>query len=145
MISISRLETSSAEDVLAITGLLKQLSIDPENESGITADRLHAVLASRTTDLFIVRDGEKLVGMATLLTEQLPSSKDGSVEEVVIDVGYRGQGLGEKLMCALVERARENEIQTLYVSSRPFRVEAHALYEKVGFKAVETMHFELDL
>ena len=145
MISISRLENITEADVESVTRLLKQLSTEPEKERGITSERFHSILSIDTTHVFVVRNNENIVGMATVVIEHIPSGTDGSIEDVVIDEEYRGKGLGEQLMRVLIACAKEHGVQTLYVSSRPFRTDAHALYEKVGFKAFEARNFEMDL
>ena len=63
------------------------------------------------------------------------------IHDVVVDKEYRGRGLGEKITLVLIEDARrfakvkKAQIK-LYLTSRPSRVVANKLYEKLGFELV---------
>lgn len=146
--TIEKLTAATPAALADINILLKQLRKDDSNalvsvESPM--DDLDAVLASDQHDLLVVKDGEKIIGMATLYTMQKLGKRSGHVEDVVVDSAYRGQGLGVKLMMEVIARAREKGIQNLYLTSRPARVAAHGLYQKVGFKKKETQVFKLEL
>lgn len=49
---------------------------------------------------------------------------------------YRRQGVGERLVNALIERLRENQISCLTLEVRVSNLTAIALYDKLGFQQV---------
>lgn len=49
---------------------------------------------------------------------------------------YRRQGIGERLVNALIERLRENQISCLTLEVRVSNLTAIALYDKLGFQQV---------
>ncbi len=60
---------------------------------------------------FVVRDDGQLVGLAGLEL----CGEDGLLRSVVVEPGYRGQGLANKLVEATVERARRLNLRALYL------------------------------
>ena len=64
---------------------------------------------------------------------------------MIVSEEYRGQGLGEKIMRKVVTIARTKKLTSLKLTSRPSRVAAHRLYEKLGFEKKETEVFGLKL
>jgi len=141
--TIERLTEANEAVLLDINVLLKQLRKDPPNHG--TLDELRAVVESDKHRLFVVRDGDKIIGMATLYIMQKIGKRTGHVEDVVVDSAYRGQGLGEKLMHEIIAVAKAERITTLFLTSRPARVAAHKLYQKVGFTVKDTTVFRLSL
>jgi ribosomal protein S18 acetylase RimI-like enzyme len=57
---------------------------------------------------------------------------------VVVDEAGRGQGVGDALTHALVDRARELGCRTVDLTSRPSREVANRMYQRAGFEARET-------
>jgi len=60
---------------------------------------------------FVVHDDGQLVGLAGLEIH----GEDGLLRSVVVEPGYRGQGLATALVDAAVERARRLELRALYL------------------------------
>ncbi|WP_067243376.1 GNAT family N-acetyltransferase [Microbacterium resistens] len=106
-------------DAAAIHGLLGQLS------SSATFDRarIQSMITHDATELVVVRQGEQIVGMATLVTFPLPTGLRGFVEDVVTDESVRGQGIG---------------LRSLDLTARSSREAALRLYEAVGFVRRDT-------
>ncbi len=75
-------------------------------------------------------DGEKLVGFARAISD---GEHRAYVEDVVIDPEYRGRGIGEGIVAALVGAIGEVHIVSLFCE--PERVE---FYGRSGFRASET-------
>jgi len=106
---------------------------------------LQRIAADDNLELWTAKDGERIVGMATLAIVVIPESPRAQIEDVVVDEQYRGQGLGERLSTKLIERAREKKIPTITLSSRADRVAANKLYQKLGFQMKETNIYRLKL
>ncbi|RJQ35563.1 GNAT family N-acetyltransferase [Candidatus Parcubacteria bacterium] len=134
---IVRLTEARESYVADINGLLSQLRSDPSEHKGSLID-LHTIVADKNVAFIVAVDGEKIVGMATLYMITKIGKRGGYVEDVVVDGNYRGQGLGEKLMQKLLEVARRENLKQLYLTTRPDRVAAHKLYEKLGFTQQQT-------
>lgn len=69
------------------------------------------------------------VGLLTVLDE-------GQITNVATHPAYRRQGLGDKLIAALIGLARERGLLTLSLEVRESNTAAIALYEKHGFSVV---------
>ena len=79
-----------------------------------------------------------IVGMLTLVTFRLPTGVRAWIEDVVVDSGSRGQGVGEALTQAAIELATARGAQTVDLTSRPSREAANRLYRRMGFEPRET-------
>ncbi len=65
---------------------------------------------------------------------------------LVVAVGVRGRGIGKQLCEAAEDWARERGIETLRVTSRSTRIDAHRFYLRDGYETVKTsMVFEKKL
>jgi ribosomal protein S18 acetylase RimI-like enzyme len=128
------LATVTDADVDDIARLLRQLS----ETAVFDRSRLVAMIAHDATDLLVVRDGGRIVGMATFVTFPLPSGMRGHVEDVVVDEAMRGKGIARTLLSRMTDLATERALRTLDLTSRAARESALRLYESVGFVRRET-------
>jgi ribosomal protein S18 acetylase RimI-like enzyme len=117
--------------------------------SGLEIDE---IVSSRATTLLLASDdgsesdeadevGERdgaIVGMLTLVTFRLPTGVRAWIEDVVVDTGSRGRGVGEALTQAAIELAADRGAQTVDLTSRPSREAANRLYRRMGFEQRET-------
>jgi GNAT superfamily N-acetyltransferase len=58
----------------------------------------------------------------------------GHVDELVVDAGHRGGGVGTKLLEHVMRVARELECRRVELDSAFHRVEAHRFYERLGLE-----------
>jgi glucosamine-phosphate N-acetyltransferase len=81
-------------------------------------------------------DGEKLVGYCSLTIKNnlWTEGNLGNVDELVVDSEYRNQGIGKLLMANIEALAREWDCSRLELESSFHRVQAHKLYEEIGFE-----------
>ncbi|OGZ30519.1 MAG: hypothetical protein A3J00_03510 [Candidatus Niyogibacteria bacterium RIFCSPLOWO2_02_FULL_45_13] len=96
--------------------------------------------------LFVAVDDSKkypdsFAAMASIFFQRNLGRWIAEIHDVVVDKEYRGRGLGEKITLALIEDAKrfakvKNAKIKLYLTSRPSRVVANKLYEKLGFELV---------
>lgn len=56
------------------------------------------------------------------------------IDEIVIDEGYRGKGLGKKFIEYISEIARSRGCETLELESALHRNDAHRFYDNLGFE-----------
>lgn len=142
MIEVMRLTTASHNDVDDLAVLAKELR---GKDCAMTAGDLSSMLADPHIILVVARDNDHIVGMATLYILQEVGKRGSYLENVIISARYQGQGLGEGLVRTLIDMAREHAVESIKLTSRPERIAAHKLYEKLGFKKYETDVFKLSL
>ncbi len=72
------------------------------------------------------------VGLRSLGT--LDGTATAEIRRLFVRPDQRGQGLGQKLLETLMERARVNGFERLVLNTLPEMTSALALYGKLGFK-----------
>jgi ribosomal protein S18 acetylase RimI-like enzyme len=125
----------SEEDLTAVNRLIPQLS---RSAPPLTGDALRQIVSWDGNYLLIARDGDRVVGMLTLVTFPIPTGLRAWIEDVVVDETARGQGVGAALTEEAVQRARTVGARTVDLTSRPTRQAANRLYERLGFELRET-------
>jgi ribosomal protein S18 acetylase RimI-like enzyme len=136
------------ELVESLARLLPQLS---SSSPPPTEAEVEAIVASAATALFIARlatDGEdegEIVGRLTLATFPIPTGVRAWIEDVVVDEAARGRGIGEALTAAALDEALRRGAKTVELTSRPSRVAANRLYQRLGFAARDTNVYRYDL
>lgn len=142
MLEIQELNEMTLQILEDLKALLHEL--DPEAESP-TEGTIEEMLKNQSCILMVARDDAKVVGMATLEIVPKVGKRVAYLEDVVVSEEYRGQGLGKRLVSKLIEKAKECEVESISLTSRPHRVAAHALYESLGFVKRDTNVFKLTL
>lgn len=100
---------------------------------------LAGVVGSATTALLMARsETGELCGTLTLCAFRIPTGVRAWIEDVVVDQGARGQGVGDALTAAALAEARRRGARTVDLTSRPSREAANRLYERAGFTRRET-------
>jgi ribosomal protein S18 acetylase RimI-like enzyme len=125
-----------------VNHLLPQLS---SSAGPMTLAQLRDFLDASAITLFIATDDGRTVGMLTLAMFPIPTGVRAWIEDVVVDIDARGNGIGELLTKTAVEHARRHGAQTVDLTSRPSREAANALYRKLGFVARETNVYRFSL
>jgi len=127
----------------AVDRLVPQLS---QSKPPPSVDELGELVSSPATDLFIALDDDgTVVAMATLVNFRIPTGLRGWIEDVVVDESARGQGIGEAVTQAMLDRARELGCLTVDLTSRPTRDVANRLYQRAGFVMRDTNVYRYDL
>lgn len=140
---ISPLASPSPADLADLNALLAQLS--PGNPP-LAAAALAEILASPAHTLLVARNAHgRIVGQTLLIVNRKLSGRQAWIEDVAVDEAHRGQGLGEALVRAAVERARTRGASAVYLTSRPSREAANRLYLRLGFEKRETNVYRLGL
>ncbi len=103
-----------------------------------TRAELREIVENKDSVMVVAEDGKKVVGVATLYVFQKMGKRTGHIEDVVVDGEYRGQGIGKKLVLALIAAGKKNKLAVIHLTSRPEREAANALYKKLGFKLKKT-------
>jgi ribosomal protein S18 acetylase RimI-like enzyme len=133
---VEELTEVSDEVVEAFGRLLPQLS-----RSARPMDRaaIARITDSAGSTLLVARaDDGQIMGMLTLVMFRIPTGLRAVIEDVVTDDAARGQGVGTALTNEAIRIARAAGVRTIDLTSRPSRVAAGRLYEKLGFEQRDT-------
>ena len=115
-----------------LTGQLSRSAAPPgERELG-------HIVRSEATRLLVARVDGTIGGSLTLVLFRIPTGVRAIIEDVVVDEGLRGRGIGEALSKQALKVAKENGARTVDLTSRPSREAANRLYQRIGFKLRET-------
>jgi ribosomal protein S18 acetylase RimI-like enzyme len=135
MIEITELTQADEGTLSSVNHLLPQLS---GSASLITLDRLQALACSECTCLYLAKEGDHIHGMLSLVVFGIPTGIKAWVEDVVVDDGARGKGVGKSLMRHALEQAKKLGAKTVDLTSRPSREAANKLYQSLGFETRQT-------
>lgn len=130
---------AAEDDLPAVLALYAQPGLDDGNVMSI--EKARSVFAQfalyPSYRLFVAWDQAELVGSYALLVmhnlahQGAPSA---IVEDVVVEIERRGQGIGRQLMAHAMSEAARAGCYKLALSSNQKRVAAHAFYEGLGFE-----------
>src|SRR5215207_7629549 len=104
------------ELVAAFAELLPQLS---PHDRPLDAAELAEIAAGPATALLVARapGGGAILGTVTLVLFRIPSGKRARIESLVVGDRARGQGVGEALCRAAIDRARAAGADTVDLTS----------------------------
>lgn len=139
--TISELTTCTSIELEQLSDLMYIL--DPALP--LTAEKLEQVMSCPTSHLFVMRQGDRLVGCYTLCLFCSPTGRKASIEDVVVHTDFQGLHLGRRLMEHALEQLKKLSPIHAQLTSRPHRVAANALYRAVGFQPKDTNVYVLDL
>ena len=127
--------TCDGEVLAAVQRLVPQLST---SATVPTAEQVAELCEAEATVLLLARLDGAIAGMLVLVLFRLPTGLRAWIEDVVVDGDARGRGVGEALSREALRRARVAGAVTVDLTSRPSRVAAVRLYERLGFERRET-------
>jgi len=122
--------------------LIPQLS---SSSKPITREELNEIIDGESTVLFAARSDGEIVGLLTLAVFRIPTALRAWIEDVVVDEGARGKGVGEALNQAALAEAKRRGAKTVDLTSRPSREAANRLYQRIGFVRRDTNVYRYDL
>jgi len=136
MVTVHELTTADPDVLASLNRLLPQLS---SSAAPVSPAELAEIVASDASRLLVARDADgSVLGAMTLVVFRIPTGVRAWIEDVVVDGDARGRGVGEALNRAAIDLAYELGSRTIDLTSRPTRVAANALYQKLGFVARDT-------
>jgi ribosomal protein S18 acetylase RimI-like enzyme len=128
--SVHRVTDVDDEVASALAGLLPQLSSTAEP---LTPESIKRLVDHPSVTLLVARIEGQIVGTLTLVRFPLPTGERARIEDVVVDESARGQGVGAALTAEAVRLAAEFGARSVDLTSRPSRVAANRLYQRLGF------------
>lgn len=142
MINVNQLTEVSEQNIQELELLSGMLHGDERKSS---ADEIARILGNPSVIFVVAKDSERIIGMGALYIHQKVGKIGSYIEDVIVDSVYRGKGLGKEIVQALIDGARERGVVSISLTSRPERIAAHTLYEKLGFKKYDTNVFRITL
>ncbi len=120
----------------AFQRLVPQLT---NNNPPPSLDELTALVQEASSTLLAARnESGQIIGALNLTVYHVPTGIRSIIEDVVVDLLARGQGVGEALMQKAIEIAKEKGAANITLTSNPIRMAANSLYLKMGFKKRDT-------
>lgn len=143
-IYIEQLKKCSRPTAAALNSLLMQLDSEA---TALTEGDIRDMISSSATRLFVARrcSDHQIVGMVTMITYRIPYTKKGLLEDLVINKNHRRRGIGTKLITYAIDKARKENLVYLDFTSRPTRVAANKLYQRLGFEKRDTNVYRIKL
>ncbi|MCY3924857.1 MAG: GNAT family N-acetyltransferase [bacterium] len=123
------------ETVAAVQRLVPQLSTSAALPS---PEQVGELCDAEATVLLLARLDGAVVGMLVLVLFRLPTGMRAWLEDVVVEEPVRGRGVGEALAREALRLAAKAGARSVDLTSRPSRVDAVRLYERLGFERRET-------
>jgi ribosomal protein S18 acetylase RimI-like enzyme len=129
---------ASYNDIPVMVNLLSELFaieddfvIDREKQSR----GLKLLLDTESAIVLVAHEEDKVVGMASVqkLVSTAMGEYVGVVEDVVITKGYRGQGIGKRLLETLITESDKAGLKRLALGADHRNTNAIAFYHKYGF------------
>ena len=88
---------------------------------------------------FVALDGSRVVGWADISPERAAAIKHCGSLGMGVVAEYRGQGIGERLLVACIQKAQRNGISRIDLHVRIDNQNAIELYKKAGFQTEGVM------
>jgi ribosomal protein S18 acetylase RimI-like enzyme len=127
---------AGVEDAAAIARLLHDFNTEYETETpGVEELTRHAERMLREGEMTVLLAGEPALGLA-LLRFRLSvwtEKAEAYLQELYVVPARRGEGLGEALLVAAVERCRAEGAAWIELNTAESDVAARSLYRKLGF------------
>ncbi|MBO5084469.1 MAG: GNAT family N-acetyltransferase [Bacteroidaceae bacterium] len=126
----------------AVNQLLSQLT---SRSIVFAEDDYRQLIEAPHSHLFLLFHGGSIVGMLTVGIYLSPTGSKAWIEDVVVDEASRGLGLGRMLVAHAIDFCRQQQVDTLMLTSNPKRIAANALYRSLGFEQKETNVYRMVL
>ena len=126
--------TNDFKDVPEIVNLLEQLTPTDKNyDKALLNATANYIFFSPSYTVFVAKDDAKIIGMAMLRVDYKFAHKgtpSAHIEDVVVDFGYRGSGIGSVLVTKAINKAIEIGVYKVTLNCFEHNV---PFYEKLGF------------
>lgn len=142
MIEIIEITDFKPDYVSTVQQLTDQLTSSAHT---LTDDNLKEIIGQEHTHLFFLKVDDTVAGMLTTGIYYSPTGSKAWIEDVVIDEHFRGKGLSKQLMLHTIRFLKTRNIAQVMLTSKPARIVANQLYQKLGFEKKETNVYRMKL
>ena len=134
--SMIQIRQCKADDFAAVVLLLQQLWPGKRLDTHALRTVFDRALVSKQQTYLCAVDGERMVGFGslTLKNNLWQEGNLGHVDELVVDEGCRGRGIGTQLLDRLIVLAGDLGCRRVELDSAFHRKQAHQFYERHGFE-----------
>src|SRR5512138_1919569 len=142
--STVRVRPARRDDVPAIVALLADDTLGATREQATDPlpsrywDAFEAMAKQPGNELFVAELDDVVIGCLQLIIipglSRMGMTR-GQIEGVRVSSRYRGQRIGEALVSAAMDRARELGCRVVQLTTDKTRVDAHRFYQRLGFEA----------
>lgn len=115
------------EDLEILTKIEKETFSEPWSY-----DAFQEAMAAEENIVLAITDEEDIYGYLVVYT----SLDEGELMTIAVRPGYRGYGLGDKLIKAMIDEGRRRKLVNIFLEVRKSNDAARSLYRKNGFIAV---------
>jgi len=136
MNSSSTVRPARPSDATAIELLYRQLVDQPT--VCVLAARIQAISEDARTSLLVcdIEGVAKATVLVSLCSDVMYNDQPFAVvENLVVDVAHRNQGLGEALLQHVEEFCTSSDCSKIMLLSSSIRVDAHRFFEHLGFRS----------
>ena len=133
------LRAMTPDDLPALDPLLRQLGYVIAQDD--IARRFSAVMEAPGHSLDVAERSGRVVGFIHVFARAaIEKSPEVIVQALVVDDGLRGSGIGRKLMQRAEDWATANGYGSVALGTQTRRDDAHAFYERLGYRVAATSH-----
>ena len=128
------IRTATLSDAPSVAHLVSQLGY--QTTAAQMESRLQAMLARTEYVLFLAETNHTVIGLVgAYLTLGLElDGPYGRLGGLVVDEGWRGQGIGKRLLGAVEGWLKRRGASLLLITSGLHRAEAHGFYRHLGYE-----------
>ncbi|MDR5683246.1 MAG: ribosomal protein S18-alanine N-acetyltransferase [Armatimonadota bacterium] len=128
LLSAVRIDAMRAEDIPRVMEIERQSFATPWPADAYRRE----IRENRVACYVVARKGEDVVGYAGMWV----ILEEAHITTIAVDPRFRGQGIGERLLAALIEQARSRGARWVTLEVRKSNRIAQSLYRKYGFREV---------
>lgn len=135
---MDNIRLATRTDLAGLLALYRELRPnDPELSAEQAEATLDDMLNNPNVDLIVVEENQQLI--ASCMLGLIPTLTNGArpfamIEHVITNNHCRGKGVGTRMLGFAIELAWKKNCYKVMLLSGAQRVEAHRVYEKLGFR-----------
>jgi ribosomal protein S18 acetylase RimI-like enzyme len=135
LLAIRPANSADLESVLALLRIYCDEANTPLSDQHLLAG-LVPLLAENQHGVVLVAEEEKIIGYSILTWGWGIESggMEALVDEMLIHPSRRGEGIGEMLLQATLERAKQAGVKVVFLETEKDNPRSRKLYSKVGFE-----------
>ncbi|ASI13743.1 GNAT family N-acetyltransferase [Candidatus Mancarchaeum acidiphilum] len=128
------LKEATDSDEKGLTRLYRKLYEGDEDQDFFKSKAIPSYFKSGSK-VFIARSGNDTIGFVwAIYYEHIKSKGIGIIEELYVDDGYRGRGIGKELVSKAIDYLKKKKVLVVIVTTDPQMEDAQKFYKAVGFK-----------
>ncbi|HEY5652743.1 MAG TPA: GNAT family N-acetyltransferase [Pontiella sp.] len=134
-----KIRTATANDIPEMAGLLEQLfsiEVDFYPDLNRQIRGLGLLLQSDSSEIFIAEHQGHVIGMCTIQIHISTAigSTVAKIEDVIVDINYRGKGIGSSLLQSAEEWSSKRNLPRLQLQADRENLPALKFYEALQWK-----------